>query len=400
MGIRLAVLDDNPHLLWDGRVYPKAALFHRFLAALLDVPGAPVIEVLHITPVQPAASRPDSGPVDARIRTVPTAPFAGIAGYLVRAPMLVARNARPMREAVRESDLLLLRLPASNAPLAALTAAVLGRPRFGYIAGSARDVAAALPRRGLDRWAAIAVGAAYDGVSRRAAGPAHTIATGERLLAGGVVTSLVEADEIRLRAATTGAAAGPGGAPESLRLAWSGRLVPGKGVETLIDALAILRNSRGSALTTLVVLGDGPYRSALTAHAETAGVGAAVTWLGHLDDRARYLDALGAADLFVFPSPAEGFPKVVLDAAAVGLPVLASPVGALGELAGSGIIAPVAPGDPAVLAEAIRRLAADTARRHQLRDGGLQFAAAHTLPAEAARLVARLQTDYPSLPWS
>jgi glycosyltransferase involved in cell wall biosynthesis len=135
------------------------------------------------------------------------------------------------------------------------------------------------------------------------------------------------------------------------------------------------------------------------ARAAAAGLGATVTWLGHVSDRTAYLNALGGADLFVFPSPAEGFPKVVLDAAAVGLPVLASPVGALGELATSGILAPVPPGDAAALAAAIRDLAADAPRRAQLRDTGLRFAAAHTRPAEAARLVARLKNDYPSLPW-
>jgi glycosyltransferase involved in cell wall biosynthesis len=401
MGIRLAVLDDNPHLAWDGRIYPKNALFHRFLAALLDVPGAPVAEVLHITPVRAAASRPETGPVDARIRTVPTAPFAGIAGYLLRAPILTIRNARPIRDAIRETDLLLMRLPASNAPLTAVTAARLGRPRFGYVAGSARDVAAALPHRGPSRWAAIAVGAAYDAVSRRAAGRDHTIATGERLLDGGVVTSLVEADEIGLRGgqgrAGSGVSREAGG---GLRLAWSGRLVQGKGVETLIDALAALNADPSDSGVSLAVLGDGPHREALMARAAAAGLDGAVTWMGHVGDRATYLDTLGAADLFVFPSPAEGFPKVVLDAAAVGLPVLASPVGALSELAASGILVPVPPSDPAVLAAAVRDLAGDTARRSQLRDAGLRFAAEHTRPAEAARLVARLRTDYPSLPWS
>jgi glycosyltransferase involved in cell wall biosynthesis len=129
-------------------------------------------------------------------------------------------------------------------------------------------------------------------------------------------------------------------------------------------------------------------------------VGDRIIWHGHLDDRTAYLDALGAADLFVFPSPAEGFPKVILDAAAAGLPILASPVGALAELAAMGLLVPVAPGDPNALAAAVAALGSDARRAARLRALGLRFAARHTRPAEAERLVGRLRARYPLLPWS
>jgi len=397
MGVRLAVLDDNPHLAWGGRIHPVDATFHRFLAALLDVEGAPVAELLHVVPVRPADSQPGTGPVDPRIRTVATAPFTGIADYLRRWPILVARNARPVRRAVRRADLVLLRLPASNAPLVAAVSAIEGRPRFGYVAGSARDVAAARSFRGPSSWAAIAVGTAYDIVSSRAAGAGRTIRVGESLLGGGVVTSLVEPGEVRLAAATRPWPADGG----VLRLAWAGRLVPGKGLETLIDALAILDATASvDRLPSLAIVGDGPHRAALASRARAAGVGDRITWHGHLDDRAAYLDALAASDLFVFPSPAEGFPKVILDAAAVGLPIIASPVGALAELATAGLLVPVAAGDPQALAAATAALAADAALAGRMRETGLRFAAEHTRPAEAARLIRRLRELYPFLPWS
>ncbi len=398
MGIRLAVLDDNPHQSWDGRTYPVDATYHRFLAALLDVQGTPVAELLHVVPVRPATAPPATLPVDPRIRTVATAPFQGIADYLVHWPLLVARNARPIRRAVRRADLVLLRLPASNAPLFATIAVLERRPRFGYVAGSARDVAAAREYHGPARWAALAVGAAYDLVSSLAAGPGHSVSVGESLLDGGVVTSLVEPGEVRwVRSRPASEQPDVGG----LRLAWAGRLVSGKGLETLIDALAILTASAAAgAAPSLTVLGDGPHRASLADRAGNAGVGDRITWLGHVGDRAVYLDTLAAADLFVFPSPAEGFPKVVLDAAAVGLPILASPVGALAELASADLLVPVAPGDASALARAILALAGDPTRLERLRGAGLRFAAAHTRAAEAERLVGRLEALYPWLPWS
>lgn len=396
MGIRLAVLDDNPHVAWRGRVHPVDATFHRFLAALLDVEGRPVEELLHVVPVRRATADPGTPAVDPRLRTVPTAPFPSIADYLRRLPSLTLRNRGPIRDAVRAADLVLLRLPASNAALTAVIAAREGRPRFGYIAGSAREVAAGRSFHGPSRLAALGVGSLYDLVSALAAGRGRSLRVGEALLSGGVVTSLVEPDEVRGASALH---ARPDERGDAARLAWAGRLVPGKGLETLLEALAALPPAPSGGRVTLDVLGDGPHRGELEALAARLGVADAVAWHGHVADRERYLALLEAADAFVFPSPAEGFPKVVLDAAAVGLPVVASPVGALRELADRGLIVPVAPGDAAALASAVTGLLADRPGFDALRAAGLAFAADHTRAAEARRLVARLQALYPSLPW-
>ena len=104
--------------------------------------------------------------------------------------------------------------------------------------------------------------------------------------------------------------------------------------------------------------------------------------------------------MFVFPSPAEGFPKVVLDAFAVGLPVLATPVGALAELVDADLVERIdAPQPDAVLA-AWRRLAASrSGGRRRPAPAGPRLRGRHTRPAEAARLVARWRAWWPDLPW-
>src|SRR6185295_13406973 len=136
-----------------------------------------------------------------------------------------------LSEAIRAGDLVWLKVPASNAPLACWLAWRAGVPRFGYVAGSASAVARG---RGLGP-PARAVGVAYDVAGRLAAG-GHRIVVGEGLVGGdGIVTSLVEPGEIR----GVGAAAWPA-IPWRLRLAWAGRLAPGKGLEALLDALAVL----------------------------------------------------------------------------------------------------------------------------------------------------------------
>ncbi len=406
-GLHVVVLDDAPYVSWQGRVHAVNATFHRFLAALLDGAeraGSPVSVVL-VAPVRPATTAPVSLAVDPRISVAATAPFDGIAGYVRRSPLLVTRNARCLRAALRDADVVLLRLPASNGPLAALAAVARGVPRVAYVVGSVRDVVAGQGRRGAAGVAARAVAAAYDGATHLAAVGAVVIAAGAEPSGGGILSSLVAPEEIR----------GGSGEPwpavaGALRLVYAGRLADGKGLDGLLEAVATLAGTlhggtigepadRGAvaAGVTLDLVGDGPAAPLLRDRAAALGIADRVRFGGYLADRGPYLAALAAADLFVSNSPAEGFPKAVLDAMATGTPVVAVPAGRLGELADPGITSAGAPilavpaGDPAALAAAIRGLVADPARARRLRAAGTAFVADHTAPAEAARLLARLR---------
>ena len=390
MGIRVVIVDDNPHVRWDGRVYPVNATFHRFLSAVLDVPGEPVSSIVHCVPLAEAAAAPVTLPLDPRLEVVGTAPFSGIGGYLRHAPRLLRANARVLRPVIASADLVWLKVPASNASLAGWLAWRAGVPRFGYVAGSALAVARAR-RLGLG---AEAIGLAYD-VLGRLAGGRRRIVVGRGLVDGsGIVTSLVEPEEIR----DVSGAPWPA-IPWRLRLAWAGRLAPGKGLEVLLEALALLVADEAEGhRTELVLIGDGPARGALEARAIALGINERIHWLGYVADRATYMDALASCDLFVFPSPAEGFPKVILDAMAAGLPVVATASGELGELARAGVIEPTEQGGHPVGA-GIGRLAARPQRALELRAAGTALAALHTGSAESARLLARWNVLWPRLPW-
>jgi glycosyltransferase involved in cell wall biosynthesis len=389
-GIRLLVVDDNPHVSWQGRAHPVNATFHRFLAALLDLPDSPVREIVHAVPMRLALGPPHSPPVDGRIRVVGTAPFDGIAGFLRHARSVTRANRPILEPEIEAADLVWLKVPASNAALVARLAARAGTPRFGWVAGSARRVAAAQEHNPLVRLGAIGVGTVYDGVGRLAAGD-RRIVVGRDIVGGdGIVASLVEPSEVRDSSA-------PAWAPQQpVRLAWAGRVAAGKGLESLLSLLAALPDAE------LVMLGEGPARSSTEKRARRLGVAGRIDWRGFVADRGAYLDALAAADIVVHPSPAEGFPKVVLDAMAVGAPVAAAPAGGLAELARARLIAPIrrarrAPADPT--AAAVLSLLRDPMATQAMRDRAASFASAHTRPAEAARLIARLERWFPDLPW-
>jgi hypothetical protein len=386
-GIRLLVVDDNPHVKWNGRAHPINSTFHRFLAAVLDLPDSPVREIVHAVPVRAALGPPHDRPVDARIRTVGTAPFDGIAGFLRHAPSVTRANRAILGPEVEAADLVWLKVPASNAALVARLASRAGTPRFGWVAGSAWRVAAAQPRNPLARFGAIAVGVAYDAVGRLAAGDRRIVVGRDIVEGDGLVTSLVELAEVR----------DPGGQQwavhEPIGLVWAGRVAEGKGLEPLLDLLAAMPGAE------LVMLGEGPARGRLESRARRLGVSGRIDWRGFVADRGAYLESLATADILVHPSPAEGFPKVVLDAMAVGTPVAAVPAGGLAELARARLIAPILRAGTQPAALAVMSLLRNPAATQAMRERAASFAAAHTGPAEAGRLVARLEGWFPTLPW-
>ncbi|MGZ4152060.1 MAG: glycosyltransferase, partial [Actinomycetota bacterium] len=93
---------------------------------------------------------------------------------------------------------------------------------------------------------------------------------------------------------------------------------------------------------------------------------------------------LGGATALVFPSRYEGFGLPVLEAMAVGTPVVTSSVSSLPEIA-DGAAVLVEPDDPRALADAIGRVVDDESFRARLRDEGLARAARFTWDETARR---------------
>ncbi len=152
-----------------------------------------------------------------------------------------------------------------------------------------------------------------------------------------------------------------GGLPTVLAV---GRLSAEKGFDVLIEALAQL--NRLGAPQRLTLVGDGPLRASLEAAAGSAGVAELVEFAGELpptEVRAH----LERADLFCLPSFSEGLPISIMEAMAVGVPVVTTWIAGIPELAEAGVTALTVPPSRAdSLAEAMRRLADDAPLRLRL----------------------------------
>ncbi len=132
-----------------------------------------------------------------------------------------------------------------------------------------------------------------------------------------------------------------------------GRLWPVKDQANLIRAFAHLnrRLARGREILRLVLIGDGPERSSVQRLAEELGVADQMWITGWREDVPALLRGL---DLMVNPSKAEGTPLTILEAMAVGLPVVATRVGGVADLVDEGVTGSLAPpGDSEALAWAM-----------------------------------------------
>lgn len=136
-------------------------------------------------------------------------------------------------------------------------------------------------------------------------------------------------------------------APDAADLVFVGELRSLKGIDVLIDAIALLIR-RGHALTA-VVAGDGPDKAAVLARSRALGLDRRVHFLGVLPAR----QAFARGRLLVVPSRAESLPYVVLEAAAAGVPTVATRVGGIPEIFAGEAERLVPPGDPDALARAI-----------------------------------------------
>jgi len=170
-------------------------------------------------------------------------------------------------------------------------------------------------------------------------------------------------------------------------LLYVGRLAPIKGLVTLMDAIARLRE-RGRIVRLLVIGGEADeprdgHEADLRRRVERLRLGDRVTFVGHQPQQA-LRDFYVAADATVLPSYYESFGMVALEAMACGSPVIASRVGGLTTTVRDGVTGFLVPdGDVEALADHVARLLADADLRWRLGREGVQWAAQHRWPCVA-----------------
>lgn len=339
---RLLIISHVTHYQHEGRLHAYAAY-----AREIDLWADLFPEVLIASPCHKRRPTPDCAPfIRSNIGMIPLPETGGTSfgpklRQILMAPYLALRLVR----AGAQADAVHVRCPGNLGLLGALVAPLCSRYRVAKYAGNwagypGEPWSFRLQRRILaSRWwtAPVTVYGEWPN------DPAHIVP---------FFTSVMTDDQVE-RARVAAATRKRGSA---LRVLYVGRLAPNKNVDVLISAVAELQG-RGIPVDC-VVIGDGPLRSTLEAHAAGLGLQAAVRFLGALpfDEVQRWYER---CDTLVLASDAEGWPKAVAEAMTYGLVCVASDRGFTSRMLGEGRGVLVQPRDLAGLSAALAELAAD-----------------------------------------
>lgn len=172
-----------------------------------------------------------------------------------------------------------------------------------------------------------------------------------------------------------------------LTLLTVGRLDAEKNPLLLAEIAALL--AAGGRRWRLLVCGDGPMREQLQQRIDELGLQRHVELLGYVPIDGGLLDLYRNSHAFLHVSWTEGYPQVLVEAFASGLPTVATAVGGV-PAAAEGAALLVEPGDAAAAAAALERIAAEPQLRDELIAAGLERARGGTLEAATERLAAYL----------
>ncbi len=185
----------------------------------------------------------------------------------------------------------------------------------------------------------------------------------------------------------------PDGDPVVLVVA---RLVPKKGVDTLVEAANLL-GARGIRFR-IDVVGDGPLRPQLERRASDLQLDGRMRFRGALT-HPQVREAYERATVFALAcrrtakGDQDGLPVAIVEAMSVGVPVVSTPVGGVPEVVTDGVSGLlVSPDDPEAMADAVCRLLGDSELRLRLVRGGLEVAAAFDRSSTVARVRSLFRT--------
>lgn len=179
------------------------------------------------------------------------------------------------------------------------------------------------------------------------------------------------------------------GIPEDVRVVgYVGRLAGEKNIPFLLEVFARVREARPTTL--FLMAGEGPAEEQLRDSARRLGIADSVRWVGYLSRRNDLLDCYRALDAFLFASRTETQGLVLLEAMALGVPVVIAPAAGTRRVVSPGQGALVVPERVDVFADRVVSLLADETLQSELSRAGRSWVQRHWSAAAASETLANV----------
>jgi glycosyltransferase involved in cell wall biosynthesis len=396
--VRLAIVYHRPYYRDEsGRLWEAEGSFGRYVESL----ARRVDEVVLCVPRRIAPFGDEAYRLRAENVTICPLPyFESLPAFYAGLPTMLAR----LWKGLPSWDLVNVRVPTPLGVYAFALAKLRRRPIFLLVVGDLAGVAASVPIDGPKRAAYRAYLAIEERLQAWMVSGASSFVNGQALYAKYhrpgrrvllTTTSTISQDDV----GPTPSALDEVGDREHevpIRLLCVSRVDPRKGLRFLPEAVA--RLVEGGRNVTLTIVGPvvgtlgAEERTRVMRAAAAQGVADRIDFAGP-KTQPEVMRIARAHDLFVLPTlPGEGVPRVLLEAMAAGLPIVASDVAGVPSLIADGVNGLlVPPGDPAAIADALDRLLRDGALRRQVVENGFTLARAHTTEAHANKIVLGLK---------
>lgn len=339
------------------------------------------------TPASAAQSRPLDGSPKIEFSHRPA--YGGsFAGFLLRLPWILLPTWRRILRIVSRADVVVSQFPSPVFPLIVHAVRRKKKPHILYVVGDIREVVETSGKYpGLARMLVVTpIAKAMHRLALRASRSSMVIAVSSslaQLYGSSTVRSVafaptaVAAGEIFNRQDTCQST--------PTRLLFVGRLVPVKGLVYLLEAVRLLLHD--GVPVRLMLVGTGPHRKALIALVAKQALSSVVEFTGEVSFGPSLLALYREADIFVLPSLSEGTPRVLWEAMAAGLPIVATRAGGVPEIIQheeTGLL--VSPRSAQQLAASIRRMIEDEELRVRLIRAGYSLIREHTVERQATTL--------------
>lgn len=373
---RLLIFDDSP-IYFDGnncKVNPLTRLYEELTNYFEVVVSGPVKYV----------NEPVEG-YEAKGITYSSRPFyTSVLEFLKKIPQIFISTIRNINKNVRNTDMVMLKLPLPIGILAYGLAKKHSKPCFLYIGGSIKKVVAeGRKHNNVARWLSLFTANIFFLLSKWMAKDSLVFVVGSELyrefspFANHCVNftpSIISKTDIYPKSDTC--------QRNPIKLLFVGRLAPVKGLRYLFEAMNILMNE--GIKVKLEIVGEGSHKPQLVKEAERLGIVDQIHFHGQIPFGLELFKIYREADIFVLPSLSEGIPKTLIEAMASGVPIVATKVGGIPDVirdGQTGLL--IKPRYSKEIAGGIERIINNQDLRQKIIKNGYRFVKEHTIEKQA-----------------